>query len=173
MAEQTIDRIAEIINEHTAVPNGGGGWRCGASTNGCAWVYLDSPLPLIESAKHQAVMVREHCNDEGSESPHVIEVGRRMRYDGRVWIAADVLPRVDMYEPKDGVAEIDGVIWVPAKDLDTLREEEEAEVQAQQTRLEALRRSHEFIAVQEPETRVSASLLLSAVRWVLTGQVDD
>lgn len=82
-------------------------------------------------------------------------------------------PRLDMYEPEDGIAEIDGVLWIPSAELDAVRKEEEAEVEAQQTRLEALRRSHEFIAVQEPETRVSASLLLSAVRWVLTGQVDE
>jgi hypothetical protein len=82
-------------------------------------------------------------------------------------------PRLDMYEPEDGVAEIDGVLWVPSKDLDAMREEEEAAAAAQQTRLEALRRSHEFIAVHEPEAAVSAKLLLSSVRWVLTGQVDE
>lgn len=107
------------------------------------------------------------------ESPDINDTGDQMSYDGRVWIAADALPRVDMYEPEDGIAEIDGVVWIPSAELDTVREEEETAAAAQQDRLEALRRSHEFIAVQEPETRVSASLLLSAVRWVLTGQVDD
>lgn len=104
-----------------------------------------------------------------------IQRARQMSETEMVAVAEDpaVLPRIDMYEPDDGVAEIDGVLWIPSAELDIVREEEEAAAAAQQNRLEALRRSHEFIAVQEPETRVSASLLLSAVRWVLTGQVDD
>ena len=102
-------------------------------------------------------------------------IQRARRYSASEEVSADAVPapRIDMYEPEDGVAEIDGVLWVPSKDLDAMREEEEAAAAAQQDRLEALRRSQEFIAVQEPETRVSASLLLSSVRWVLTGQVDE
>lgn len=56
----TIATITQLIDNHRAIPipaEDGGGWRCGAE--GCPWTYDGSPLPMFETAKHQAHVIQE------------------------------------------------------------------------------------------------------------------
>ena len=57
MTGHTTPAIAEIINSHREGPSSGGGWHCVAA--GCDWTWAESPLPMVEIAKHQADMIQK------------------------------------------------------------------------------------------------------------------
>jgi uncharacterized coiled-coil protein SlyX len=62
--------IAEIIDTHRQIPHNGG-WTCAAKD--CPWTYDDSPLPLAESAKHQADVIAKTLHPVAAPSVEQIE----------------------------------------------------------------------------------------------------
>lgn len=70
MENDNAATIAEVIDSHRQIPHNGG-WTCAAKD--CPWTYDDSPLPLAESAKHQADVIAKTLHPVAAPSVEQIE----------------------------------------------------------------------------------------------------